>query len=141
MSLHAVLFSGLCVNWAMNSHSAANLKNFSEVFIVCFLCVACDRRLYIAPKRAKTHFVPSPQRIKREIRAQWLERGWPSNCRAAEPGYDGRDGRSMNSGRRHRSASLSHRGLSLLHIENVLPPKKRCKLQDKLNSFTPRPCE
>jgi len=31
------------VNWAMNSHSAANLKNFSEVFIGWSLCVASRR--------------------------------------------------------------------------------------------------
>jgi hypothetical protein len=43
MSLHTVLFFGLCVNWAMNSHSAANLKNFSEVFIVWPLCIASEQ--------------------------------------------------------------------------------------------------
>jgi hypothetical protein len=30
MLLHVVLFSGLCVNLAMSSHSAANLMNFSD---------------------------------------------------------------------------------------------------------------
>src|SRR5262249_47263654 len=43
ISLHTVLFSGLCVNSAMNSHSAANLRNFSEVFIGWSLCVASGR--------------------------------------------------------------------------------------------------
>jgi hypothetical protein len=31
--VHTVLFSGLRVNLAMSSHSAANLKNFSDGFM------------------------------------------------------------------------------------------------------------
>jgi hypothetical protein len=41
MALQTVLFSVSCVQSAMTSHSAANLKNFSEVFIglVSLRCV------------------------------------------------------------------------------------------------------
>jgi len=43
MWVQIVLFFGLCVSLAMNSHSAANLYNFSAVFISRSLCVGSGR--------------------------------------------------------------------------------------------------